>query len=566
MRHWLWLALIPTLVLAKGEIREPEAATGRHQQQAVVGNKLMMATANPLASQAGFAILKQGGSAVDAIIAAEMVLNLVEPQSSGVGGGAFMLVWDEKAKTIKTMDAREMAPKADTPELFMENGKPMDFFKALVGGRSVGVPGVVKGFWEAHQKYGKLPWASLFQPAIKLAEDGFIVSPRLAELLRIEMNPGLRTSPTAKDYFFPGGQALKAGQRLKNPAFAKTLKAIAKDGPKAFYEGDLAKAIVATVRGHASNPGQMALGDLRDYRPIWRGVVCGPYRQYQVCGAPPPAGGLVVTQQLGILNKLPPISNWDLAGVHRFTQASRLAFADRNRYEGDPAFVPVPMKAMLDDKYLTRRSGLVGDSDKFALPGDFGPRADTKSPELPCTSHLVAIDKDGNAVSMTASIEMGFGSTLMVGGFLLNNELTDFNFGDKDAQGRWVANRVQGGKRPRSSMSPTMVLYKGELQGMVGSPGGSRIINYVTKTLVGVIDGGLDIQAAIDLPNVTNRNDYTAVEKGTVAEDWVQGLKARGHDVRVIDLNSGLQGIWRLPDGRWQGGADPRREGKVLAQ
>lgn len=566
MRHLAWLALLPALALAQGEVREPEAATGRIEQQKVVGSKLMMATANPLASEAGFAMLRQGGSAVDAVIAAEMVLTLVEPQSSGLGGGAFMLLWDQDKQRMQTLDARETAPKADTPELFMEDGKPMDFFKALVGGRSVGVPGLVKGFWEAHQHYGKLPWAKLFEPAIKLAKDGFEVSPRLAELVRMEMNPGLKSSATAKDYFFPHGQPLKAGTLLKNPALAKTMEAIAKEGPKAFYEGELAEALVKTVRGHATNPGQMTLADLKDYQPVWRDVVCGPYRQYQVCSAPPPAGGLVVVQQLGILNKLPPLANWDVPAIHRFTQASRLAFADRNLYEGDPAFVEVPMAAMLDDSYLTRRSGLIGDADQPAVAGELVPRALTKSPELPSTSHLVAIDKDGNAVSMTASIEMGFGSTLMVGGFLLNNELTDFNFGAKDEQGRWVANRVQGGKRPRSSMAPSMVLYQGQLQGLIGSPGGSRIINYVTRTLVNVIDGGMDIQDAIAMPNVTNRNDYTALEKGTVAEDWVEGLKARGHDVRLIDLNSGLQGFWRLPDGRWQGGADPRREGKVLAE
>ncbi|WP_341503774.1 gamma-glutamyltransferase [Gallaecimonas sp. GXIMD4217] len=561
------LLFLPALVLAKGEVREPEAATGLSERQAVTGQKLMMATANPLATQAGFEMLSRGGSAVDAVIAANLVLTLTEPQSSGIGGGAFMMIWDRQQQSLRMLDARETAPRAATPELFLTGDQAMDFFEALVGGRSVGVPGLIKGFWEAHRRHGKLPWPELFAPAIRLALEGFEVSPRLAKLLAIDLNPGLRQSETAREYFYPHGQPLKAGARLKNPALAESLLAIAEQGPQAFYEGPLAETMVKVVRGHKGNPGLLALADLKAYQPQWREVLCSPYRQYRVCGAPAPAGGLVVSQLLGLLDRLPAhkLASWNADSVHLFSQASRLAFADRNRYLADPDFVEVPAEAMLAPKYLDQRARLITDRDEPKVAGELLKRLDTASPELPSTSHLVAIDGDGNAVSMTASIEMGFGSTLMAGGFLLNNQLTDFNFVPR-VNGERVANRAQGGKRPRSSMAPVMVFKGPQLQGLVGSPGGSRIINYVAKTLVGVIDGGLDIQQAISLPNVTNRNDYTALEKGTAAEAWVAPLKARGHQIKVQDLNSGIQGLWRLPDGRWQGGADPRREGMVLAQ
>ena len=529
----------------------------------------MVAAANPLAAQAGLEILRAGGSAVDAAIAASLVLNLVEPQSSGIGGGAFLLHYDGRSGDIAAYDGRETAPAAATPQLFLRpDGEPMDFWEAVVGGRSVGVPGLVRMFELAHAAHGRLPWARLFAPAIRLAEEGFAVSPRLHAL--IAGDDYLMTDPAAAAYFHdPSGAPLAVGTRLHNPAFAETLRHLARDGADAFYTGPVAEAIVAAVHGAARNPGQLSLADLAGYTAKKRAPVCAPYRTWRVCGMPPPtSGGVAVLQILGILEgfDLPALAPDSAAAWHLIAEASRLAFADRNRFLADADFEPVPVGDLLDPAYLARRRALISPD---ASLGEAQPGLPTQNGAMPVqhappsTSHLSVVDADGNAVSMTASIESAFGARLMAAGFMLNNELTDFSF-RPEADGRPVANRVAPGKRPRSSMSPTLVLdARGKLALAVGSPGGSRIIGYVVKSLVAALDWGLDIQAAIDLPNVVNRNGATDVEEGEASSALAAGLAALGHEVTVRPLTSGLHGIAVSADGL-SGGADPRREGVAL--
>jgi len=437
----------------------------------------------------------------------------------------------------------------------------------VVGGRSVGVPGLLRMFELAHRAHGRLPWAKLFEPAIRLAEDGFVVSPRLHAL--IAEDKYLKTSPATAAYFHDGnGAPLTAGTILRNPAFAETLRRIARYGADAFYSGPIAEAIVVAVRGAAANPGEMSVADLAGYQAKQRQVLCGPYRTWRVCGMPPPtSGGVAVLQILGILQgfDLPSLAPESPAAWHLIAEASRLAFADRNQFLADTDFVPVPVDDLLDPAYLARRGGLISPDTSLGkaapgLPLQNGAMPMQQAP--PSTSHLVVVDAAGNAVSMTASIESAFGSRLMAAGFMLNNELTDFSF-RPEADGRPVANRVQAGKRPRSSMAPTMVLDgNGRLVLAVGSPGGSRIIGYVVKAVIGALDWGLDMQAAIDLPNVVNRNGATDVEDIAPAA-LVDGLAARGQEVKVGPLNSGLHGIAVAADGL-TGGADPRREGVAL--
>ena len=556
------------------EVREPEAATGFADKKAVHSENFMVAAANPHAVNAGYDVLKDGGSAVDAAIAVQTMLGLTEPQSSGIGGGAFILYWDNTEQTLYTVDARETAPMSATDELFLdEQGNAPRWIDAVVGGRSVGTPGVLRGLELAHQRWGKKSWASLFDDAISLAEQGFEVSPRLAKLVEMEINPGVKKMPAASAYFFPDGEPLQAGELLKNPDYANSLSLIAEQGADAFYTGPLAEKIVDAVQNSAIAPGKLSLKDLANYEAKIRQPVCDNYRQFQVCGmGPPSSGGLTTLQTLGVL------ANFELAEMpingleptHLFTQASRMAFADRNQWIADPDFVDVPVDAMLDDDYLASRAQQISDDDMGkARPGLYLQpeyRQDIAY-ERPNTSHMSIVDAEGNVVSMTTSIEMGFGSTVMAGGFLLNNQLTDFSLvpmaGDTP-----IANRVEPGKRPRSSMSPTIILDEQGKQVVhaVGSPGGSRIINYVTQTIVGLIDWQLDMQQAMNIGHVTNRNDYTSLEKGMAIEKHAEALKKRGHDVRVMDLNSGLHGITINPDGTLTGGADPRREGTVKGE
>jgi gamma-glutamyltranspeptidase/glutathione hydrolase len=575
------LSLLPLLPAAAQEVdpnRAPEASSGYTEKAPVLTRRYMVAAANPLAAEAGYRMLKQGGSAVDAAIATQMVLTLVEPQSSGIGGGAFMLHFD--GAKVQSYDGRETAPAAATEKLFQDAaGKPLSYRDAVVGGRSVGAPGVLRMLEMAHKQHGRLPWKALFAPAIDLATQGFAVSPRMASSLKVTQF--LKTDPTALAYFHDkDGNPWPAGHILKNPELARTLREIADGGADAFYQGRIARDIAAKVQGHPTNPGGLTAQDIAGYQARERTPVCTDYKQYKVCGAPPPSsGGIAIGQMLGILEakniaQYKPVNGRPtVEALHLFAEAGRLAYADRGRYVADTDFVPLPgggMQALLDKKYLAARASLIGEKSMgMAQAGE--PAALTvawgidRAPEYHSTSHLSVVDAHGNAVAMTTSVEDGFGSRQMVDGFMLNNQLTDFSALDRDQYGP-IANRVQAGKRPRSAMSPTLVLDKAGKQLILatGSPGGSAIINYVAKVLVGTLDWGLDAQQAISLPNFGSRNGPTELEAGRFNEQQIEGLKARGHAVRLLDLNSGLQGIMRTNvhgAAMWLGGADPRREG-----
>ena len=539
----------------------------------VRATRYMIATANPHASQAGLAILRRGGSAMDAAIAAQMVLGLVEPQSSGIGGGAFLLAYDADAGAVHAYDGRETAPMAVTADLFLKaDGEPMKFYDAVIGGRAVGVPGLVAMLELAHQRHGKLPWASLFAPAIALAEAGFEVSPRLHYL--ISEATGIDRYDTARAYFFTAeGKPKPVGTRLINQAYAATLKAIAAGGAKAFYKGDIATDMVAAITGAVGNPGVMTVADLGAYEAKDRAAVCRPYRQWRVCGmGPPSSGGVTTLAILGLLEHfdLAALAPGSAEAVHLVSEASRLAYADRARFLADSDFVTVPVRGLLDRGYLADRAALIdreqsmGTAEAGTPPHDDGRlRASEPGTEQFSTTHLCVIDSEGNAVSMTSSVESAFGSRLMVRGFMLNNQLTDFSFRPA-VDGVPVANRVAPGKRPRSSMAPTLVFDgNGRLLLAVGSPGGSRIIGYVTQTLIAMLDWGLDVQQALDLPHHVNRNGPTDLETGTPLADLEAALVALGHDVRVRSLTSGLHAIAITPAGL-EGGADPRREGVAL--
>jgi len=512
-------------------------------RDAVTARQSMVAAAHPLAVEAGHDVLKRGGSAVDAAIAVQMVLGLVEPESSGIGGGAFLVHWSQAEKKVRTYDGRETAPAAALPHRFLDkDGKPLAFFDAAVGGRSVGVPGVLRMLELAHRTHGRLAWADLFRRAIELAENGFVPSPKLQA--HLASDKFLREDPRARQLYY----AKEPAAPIMNREYAATLRLIAANGARAFYDGDIAADIVRAVGTHAS-PGDLTLGDLLSYRAVERQPVCGPYRIWLVCSmGPPSSGGVSVLQILGILERTrfgsaPPQS---ADGVHFFAEAGRLAYADRAKYLADADFVSVPLARLLSPSYLTARAGLIGErSLRQAIPGD----------RESGTSHFAIVDRHGDAVAMTTTIETLFGSRIMVRGFLLNNQLTDFDFIPGSA------NEVAGRKRPRSSMAPTLVFdAQGTLQLIVGSPGGSAIINYVAKSLVGVLDWKLDIQEAIALPNFGSRNGPTQIEAGSRYEALIPELERRGHEVQRMRLQSGLHGIERVPGG-WRGGADPRGEG-----
>ena len=565
----------------------PEAPSGYTEKPGWATTRFAVAAANPLATDAGYQVLKAGGSAVDAAIAVQMVLTLVEPQSSGIGGGAFLLHYN--GKDVEAFDGRETAPAAADEKLFLgADGKPLAFYDAVVGGRSVGVPGTVRVLEMAHKQYGKLPWARLFEPAIVLAEGGFKVSPRLNTLAKGDAH--LKKDPVAAAYFFkPDGDPRDVGFNLRNAELAAVLRKIAAEGSKGLHEGEVAQAIVKKVQDHAGNPGKMTLADLAGYQPRKRAPICHDYkakgRDYRICGFPPPSSGAIaVGQILGILNHahadaIPlenglPGTNW----LHLYLEASRLAFADRGQYLGDPDFVQPPAgnwMSLLEPSYLAERARLIGpQSMKVAQAGVPGPvkAAYAPSPEQPeyGTSHISIVDAYGNAIAMTTTIEDVFGARQMVsvkggaGGFLLNNELTDFSFAPADAQGAPIANRVQAGKRPRSSMAPTLVFDKatGQLVMSGGSPGGALIIHFTTKTLYGVLNWGLNTQQAISLPNFGSLNGPSILEEKRFPPATVEALRARGAEVREQAMTSGLQAIQKTPTGFF-GGADPRREGVV---
>lgn len=558
----------------------PEFGQMRNSSRLVKAKTHMIAAAHPEATKAGNAILDRGGSAIDAMIATQLVLGLVEPQSSGLGGGAFLVYHDALSDKAITFDGRETAPAAATGDLFIkEDGEALKFFDAVIGGKSVGTPGTVALLETAHKRFGKLPWAELFQPAIEMAEKGFEVSPRLNASI-IRSAESLFANEVTRAYFFSEeGVPIFAGTELKNSAYAETLKLIASGGSKSFYNNEIADDIVKVIQSNASNPGLLSREDLASYQVKEREPVCFDYRGYEICGmGPPSSGALTLGQIFGMLEghdltALGPKNpeSWRLIG-----EASRLAFADRGRYMADSDFVKMP-KGLLNKSYLKERQNLFGspNAEGKALPArDVQPGspptdhamnlADDQSLELPSTSHFSIIDGQGNAVSMTTTIENGFGSRLMVRGFLLNNELTDFSF-RPDLGGVPIANRVEPGKRPRSSMAPTIVYKDGKPWLLIGSPGGSRIIGYVAKTLVAIIDWEMDVQAAIDLPHLVNRFGTYDVEEGTDAESFAPALAGMGYKVQSRNLNSGLHGIMITADGL-EGGADPRREGIVLGK
>lgn len=528
----------------------------------------MVAAANPLAVEAGVEMLQAGGSAVDAAIAVQLVLGLVEPQSSGIGGGAFLLHYQASDGLIQAYDGRETAPLAADNNLFLdEEGQPLDFWDAVVGGRSVGTPGLFRLLELAHQQHGKLPWPQLFEPAITLAEEGFEISPRLAGL--IAEDRFLDRYPETRAYFLlPDGQPKAEGTLLQNPAYAETLRRVAEGGADAFYRGPIAEDIVAAVQGATDNPGLLALEDLEAYEAKERKALCGRYRSYQVCGMPPPtSGGVAVLQILGMLENfdLPALEAGSAQAVHLVAEASRLAFADRNAYLADSDFVQVPVQRLIEPTYLRQRAALIRDDKVMpdATAGDLPQKGGIGTEiDTPSTSHLVIVDQAGNAVSMTTSIESAFGSRLMVRGFLLNNELTDFSFVPETDNGV-VANRVEAGKRPRSSMAPTLVFDEaGRFHTAVGSPGGARIIGYTVNALLALLDWGFDPEAAVSLPHVANLNGPTLLEEDTRLADLAPALEALGHEVEVREMTSGLHAIQMGPQGL-RGGADPRREGSV---
>lgn len=532
----------------------------------------MVAAANPWAVKAGADVLAKGGTAADALVAVQAMLGLVEPQSSGLGGGAFLVYFDAATGTLTTLDGRETAPLAATPRLFQDGeGEPLGFFDAVVGGLSVGTPGTPALMEEVHVRWGALEWADLLAPVIERAEEGFDVSPRLAGLIEGDAERLGRFGTTA-DYFLPGGTPLAAGDLLKNPAYAETLQAMADNGARAFYTGDIAADIVATVQQAEGNPGVLSTVDLSIYTVKERAPVCVSYRAHDVCGmGPPSSGALTVGQILGMLDNYDLSAGPDDVDVRRLMgDAARLAFADRGRYMADSDFVPVPTGGLVDQTYLAERAKLLAGDDALPEVSPGAPEfdhalnwADDASIELPSTSHFVIVDAAGNVASMTTTIENGFGSRLMVRGFLLNNELTDFSF-RSHVDGVPVANRVEPGKRPRSSMAPTIVMKDGAPVLAIGSPGGSRIIGYVAQSIIAHLDWGMDVQQALAVPHAVNRFGKYDVEEGTSAEALTEPLTALGYEVGSRALTSGLHAI-AIGDGL-QGGADPRREGIALGQ
>ncbi len=528
---------------------------------AAAAPQAMVAAAHPLAVEAGREMLRRGGSAVDAAVAAQMVLGVVEPQASGIGGGGFLMHYDAAGGAIVAYDGRETAPAGATPRMFLApDGKPLPYREAVNSGLSVGVPGVLPMLALAHREHGRLPWRDLFQPAIALARDGFALPPRLA--LTLERFPDLRAEPGLRDTWFrPDGTPFRAGERVANPALAATLHAVAERGPAVLGEGPLAEEMVARVQGHV-RPGTLALSDLAAYEPVKREPLCGPYRVWIVCSMPPPSsGGLAILQALALLE---PFELWrdkpnDLRAVHLIAEASRLAFADRNRYVGDPAFVAVPVTGLLSPAYLDERRKLM--SPDRAL-GEVGPGVPPGYVERG-TSHMSIVDARGNAVSFTTTIEGPFGAGMVVGGVVLNNELTDFA-ARPESDGRPVANRVEPGKRPRSSMSPTFVLDRDRrLVAALGSAGGARIIGDTLQALIGLLDWNLSPAEALALPRVLNLNGATELEQDTPLTGYADALRALGHQVQVRRHEGGLSALRRDADG-WQGAADPRRDGTAM--
>lgn len=547
----------------------PEVAThdALRARPAVTAGEFMVSAANPLATQAGVEIMERGGSVVDAAIAAQWVLGLVEPQSSGLGGGGFALVSTTADESVHAYDGRETAPAAAQADRFVKDGRTMGFFDAVDSGLAVGTPGLVRMLGDMHAAHGVLPWADLFQPAMKLAQEGFPVSPRMHAM--VSQSEGLKASPSARTYFYDEqGDPWPVGHRLRNSDYARVLRTLAEDGPQAFYQGRLAQDMVSAVAAHAI-PGDLSLADLSHYRALRRAALCAEIGRHRYCGMPPPSsGGLAVIQMMALLEHTPiaRLKPNSAAAIHYFSEVGRLAFADRDAYVADPAFARVPVYGLLDPDYVAARAALIRPERSMGRAAAGVPAGLLEAPageaaiEQPATTHLVVADRAGNAVSMTTSIESAFGSKIFVNGYLLNNQMTDFSLNPVDQTGKPQLNRVEAGKRPRSSMSPMLVFTDGKPHVVVGAPGGSAIINFVAKTLVGTLLWDMDIQSAIELPNMGSRNRATELERDTRLGRAIATLQAMGHEVREVDFPSGLHGVMWTSQGL-EGGADPRREG-----
>ena len=533
----------------------------------------MVAAANPHAAEAGLAMLRAGGSAVDAAIATQLVLGLVEPESSGIGGGAFMLVYDPRTKRTTSFDGREMAPASATPTMFLDaGGQPRTKPDAIPGGLSVGIPGVVKMLALAHKKYGKLAWAKLFEPAVKLADDGFPVGPKLARTIK-GFTRGA-SMPDLKEHFYHAdGTPLAEGEIYKNAEYAATLRKIAAEGPDGFYKGDIAQAIVDKVQHAPRQQGGMTMADLANYQAKERAPVCGNYRQYHVCSmGPPSSGGIAVLQILGMLQRFTPeqLTPNTVSGAHLFAEASRLAYADRAMYLGDPAFVDVPIRGLTDQGYVQSRAALIdpakdmGTATAGTPPQKHAARVPQVSPVLHGTSHMTNVDDSGEVIAMTTSVESVFGAEIMTRGFMLNNTLTDFSF-QPVRDGKPVANAPAPGKLPLSAMSPTIVFDKnGNFLVSVGSPGGPAIIDYVAQILIGILDAKMSPKDAISMPHEINMNGNTLLERSPTSDQLAAQLTAMGHTVQVPQVEcSGLHGIQKVKGG-YIGAADPRRDGIAL--
>lgn len=585
---FLWVALSSTLAQEKNDLLQPEvdveigtefskisdlvahSLDAKNNGESVVGNDWMIVTANPYATDIGAAILRGGGTAADAMVAAQAVLGLVEPQSSGMGGGGFLVWYDSKSGELTTLDGRETAPLLANDRLFQNhNGEPIKFWDAVIGGRSVGVPGMPALLELAHSKWGKVQWADLFKQATALAEHGFIVSDRLSGLLEHE-HTRMSSSTKAKSYFFPKGQPLAQGELLINRDYAALMRQLADNGSDIFYFGPIADAIVYKVRENTRNPGLLNHEDLANYAVKERPALCTKFRNYEVCGMGPPSSGAIgVGQILGMINKFPKGKIRDPQTLRLIGDATRLAFADRGRYVADGDFVSVPTKELVEEQYLSKRASLLNRRNAIPVVTAGEPIASLThrwapdlSIEKPSTTHVSIIDAYGNALSLTSSIENAFGSRLMTNGFLLNNQLTDFSF-RSSANGTPIANRVEGGKRPRSSMAPTIVLEDGKIVLLIGSPGGSRIIPYVSNTIVAILDWGLDVQEAVSQPHAVNRFGVYEIEEDTSLTGLKKWLQELGYEIKERPLNSGLNVILKK-DGKLYGGSDPRREGIAI--
>ncbi|GAL35356.1 gamma-glutamyltranspeptidase [Vibrio maritimus] len=554
----------------------PEIATGLNKKSLVVSQDWMVTAANPTATNAGAKVLEQGGNAIDAMVAIQLMLGLVEPQSSGIGGGSFLVYWDSKQSKLTTYDGRETAPAAVDSDLFIgEDGKPMGFYDAVVGGRSVGTPGTVKLLWDVHQKYGKLDWKQIIEPIAEQAEQGFVISARLAKLIANDVTFLGKHPDTARYFLQSDGSPKTEGTLLKNPQYAKTLRLMAAKGSDGFYKGPVAESMVNAVKSQSeTNPGLLTLDDLTRYQVAERSAVCAPYKQFDICGMGPPSSGALTLGQIMMLSEPHEL---DKLGIDNpvswqiLADASRLAFADRGLYMADSDFVDVPVAGLLDSNYMRSRSELITPNRALAsATAGTPPSVNTsslsadQSLELPSTTHFNVVDSEGNVVSMTSSIENVFGSRVMASGFLLNNELTDFSFA-AESNGKPVANRVEPNKRPRSSMAPTIVMEQGKPYMAIGSPGGSRIIGYVAQTLIAHLDWGMTIQEAIDQPRMINRFGEMDIEVNTPLAEYAQQFEKMGYKVKARELNSGLHAIRMTSEGL-EGAADPRREGIAVGK